>query len=243
MLTRIRNRDLELARKIHHSLLPAPFEDERLEFAYAFDPMEGVGGDYCHVGYVEGGRLALNVSDVTGHGIPAALMVGRVSSFVQSFLQHSDRPKDLVESLNTFLCARFSGIGVLLTFYAALIDPVKRRMLYSGAGHPPAIIVPRTGPTERLDSQNSILGVAPVAIEESTIPLPRGSLICVFTDGVYEARNGRGASYGIDRLVSKVESMRTLPAAEVVQEVRGEVARHQGGRPHDDSLFLAVRLK
>lgn len=243
MITRIRNRDLELARKIHHSLLPAPFEDDRLEFAYAFDPMEGVGGDYCHVGYVDGGRLALNVSDVTGHGIPAALMVGRVSSFVQTFLQHSDRPRDLVESLNTFLCARFSGIGVLLTFYAALLDPVKRRLTYSGAGHPPAIVIPPNGHAVRLDSQNSILGVAPVAIEEATVPLQRGSLVCVFTDGVYEARNGRGSSYGIDRLVEKLVSMRGRTAAEVVDEIRSDVTRYHKGRPHDDSLFLAVRLR
>ncbi|MBI2901316.1 MAG: serine/threonine-protein phosphatase [Planctomycetes bacterium] len=240
MLSRTGARERELALRIHRSLLPAPFEDDRAEFAYSYDPIEPVGGDCCRVEYVGRGRLAVQVSDVTGHGVASALMVGRVSSFIQGSPRGRTRPREVVGSLNEFLCARFAETGMLMTFFAVLLDPARRRLTWAGAGHPPAFLVPPRGPAARLDSQNPILGAARWPVSEGAHELPPGSLLFLFTDGLVESRNG--SAFGLDRLATKLESLRGARAADAVREIGREAGRLRG-RPVDDVLLLAVRVK
>lgn len=235
--------DLDLARRIHMSMLPEPFDDRRFECALSYHPMEQVGGDYCHVEYLDRGRLAVGVSDVTGVGVPAALMVSRVNSFVQSQCGARRSPADLVDSLNLFLCRYFSGIGLFLTFFAAILDPARRRIRYAGAGHPAAIIVPEKGAPALLESQNAMLGIEPMQIRESSARLERKSLILFLTDGVLEARNGRRRQYGLERLLSRLEKVRGAGAANVVRDVWLDLRRFSGGKIQDDCLLLALRIK
>lgn len=216
--------DLELALRIHRSLVPEPFEDDRYAFACAYDPVETVGGDYGYAGYEQGGRLVLHVSDVTGHGVPAALMVGRVCGLVRGL----SRPREVLEELNRFLAARFPETGMLMSFCALRIDPARKRLTWSGAGHPPALVVPPRGPARRLESQNPILGVGPMRVREGACPVERGALVVAFTDGVFE---------DLDGLVRRLEADRRKPVGGIVEAVR------KLRRRADDALVLAVRVK
>ncbi len=213
-----------------------PFEDDRVAFDFYSDPVESVGGDYCHVEYVGRRRLAIHVSDVTGHGPEAASLSSRTSVRVRKRLSEGEGPGRILEDLNGFLCRRFRATGMLMSFHAIVIDLSRRTLRWAGAGHPPAFLIPPRGRAIPLPSENPILGAGPYAGKESERRLTRGSLVAAFTDGLYERRNG--GSRGLSRILRRLESLRDAPVRKIVESMRRASSLRE-----DDALFLAVRVK
>ncbi len=113
---------LRLAAKVHSSLLPRPVRRERIFVDVRYQPVEEVGGDYCQVRFSDPDTCYITMCDVTGHGIGPALMATRVSSQVRHNIVHGCTPRDVVASLNRFICDHFAETDLYLTFMAARID-------------------------------------------------------------------------------------------------------------------------
>jgi phosphoserine phosphatase RsbU/P len=190
-----------LARRIHRSLLPVHLRDERVDVAVHYEEHEWLGGDYCSVLKRSDDHLLICVYDVTGHGLPSALLAGRISSFVQHEIAVARHPCEVLDALNRFVAEHFDGLGIYATFLCVEIDLHRRSIAYAGAGHPPALLHRQDGSFEPLGSLSPILGVFPEMGRNCRVSktyFTPGDRLLLFTDGLIETRNANGEMLGID---------------------------------------------
>jgi serine phosphatase RsbU (regulator of sigma subunit) len=161
---------LQLAAKVHRSLLPLPVRTDRIEVDVRYLPVEEVGGDYCQVRFPSEDVCYITICDVTGHGIGPALLASRVSSEVRHSVLLGKSPSEVLDALNRFVCGNFVEAGLFLTFLAVRIDMATREVTWSGAGHPSAILIHTDGTVLRLASQNlmsaDLFGMADRILEQ-----------------------------------------------------------------------------
>lgn len=242
--------EIALARRIHRTLLPRDdHEDERVQWAVRCLEHDRLGGDYCTVRYVGEDRLFLCICDVTGHGLPAALMAGRINSFVRHETEDASHPCEVVHHLNAFLTRNFSGLGVFATFFCALLDFRDSRIYYAGAGHPPALLSGKDGGgSVALVSDSPMLGVLDeegFPCRVCSQPLENGDRLLLYTDGLVEARDAKGNFFDQTGLESafggwKKEESPGLFANALV----GQLTEFSGAESFDDDvLLLALAVK
>lgn len=238
---------LRLAAKVHSSLLPKPVWCERVSVDVRYQPVEEVGGDYCQVRFSDPDTCYITMCDVTGHGIGAALMATRVSSQVRHNIVHGSMPRDIVESLNRFICDCFAETDLYLTFMAARIDLRSSRITWCGAGHPCPLLIRRDRRTvERLNSQNPMIGVKEDCLSEEaehTLPLQPGDRLLFYTDGLTETADAEGrclGTQGLSEIGVKAQSVSLFEAADYILE---RVAENQHGPATDDKTLIVVEIK
>jgi len=236
-------RDLELARRVHRSQLPADLIRPDLEVAVRARPRIGIGGDYATVLELSDGRVYVAVSEVTGHGVASALLVTRVNAFVRERLIASPSPCELIDALDAFLCAHFDVVGLLATFFCARFDPATGVLEHAGAGHPPAIVC-RAGETEELRSAVPVLGMRGLnagACRPGTTTLQPGEAFVLYTDGVTEAGDSVHDQFGTARLGAVLRNHVPTGATATADAVLLAVDAHEPGAASDDRLVLVLR--
>ena len=185
--TRARQAHLQIANRVHQSLLSQPVRHPRIDIDARSLPMDGVGGDYCQVLFPDESCCYLTMCDVTGHGIGPALLATRVSSEVRRLVFNRLRPVEIVARLNAFVLDLFGDAELQLSFFAAQLDLRGHSITYSGAGHPgPLLIHQGSGLIETLESQNLLMGVAEHCLSdrpEQSSPWSPGDRLLLFTDG------------------------------------------------------------
>ncbi|MEU2063770.1 SpoIIE family protein phosphatase [Streptomyces sp. NPDC013455] len=239
---------------LQHSLLPHHLPDQAaLEIATRYLPAAtraGVGGDWFDVIPLSGARVALVVGDVVGHGIRASATMGRLRTAVRTLadvdlpadelLTHLD---DLVLRLaadegSTDPAAETAG-GIGTTCLYAVYDPVSRRCTLARAGHPPPAVVTPDGTVRFLDvPAGPPLGLGGLPFEAVETELPEGSLLALYTDGLFEARD-----HDIDEALDKMFSALSRPTKSldaVCDRVLTELLSH---RPDDDIALLVARTR
>lgn len=199
--------DLKAAAAIQRSLVPSQAPPlAGLHLAWRFIPCERVGGDLFHFVPMPDGQLAVYVLDVSGHGVPAAMVTVSLSQYLSPQARHlSDdggiayAPGDVLAALDReYPIERFDKY---FTIAYTLIDPRAGRLRYSLGGHPQPLVVRRDGRIELLDAGGALIGVgAPVPFEEAAIDLQPGDRIFLFTDGITECEDRGGAAFGDARL-------------------------------------------
>ncbi|MCS0606336.1 SpoIIE family protein phosphatase [Streptomyces sp. LP11] len=253
-----RARDLPRSRTttmaLQRSLLPHPLPDQgALEIATRYLPAAsraGVGGDWFDVIPLSGSRVALVVGDVVGHGIRASATMGRLRTAVRT-LADVDLPADeLLTHLDDLVLrlaadegsadpdAETAG-GIGTTCLYAVYDPVSRRCTLARAGHPPPAVVTPDGAVRLLDvPAGPPLGLGGLPFEAVEAELPEGSLLALYTDGLFEARD-----HDIDEALDKMFAALGRPATSldaVCDRVLTELLSH---RPDDDIALLLARTR
>lgn len=236
----------ELARRIHRSMLPERFRDERAELAVRYEEHEILGGDYCSMLRTDENKLFLCICDVTGHGLPAALLAARINSFVRQEITVAGHPCEVVDTLNRFVAQYFDGLGIYATFFCAEINLRWGGLTYAGAGHPPALLW-RKGRTERLGSISPLIGVFPEMGQQCQLQKTRvepGDRLILFTDGLTETRGTAGDLFGIEGVEAVLA---TLPGDADSDQALDEIfaARRRFARAEkldDDVLVVAARF-
>ena len=238
---------LRLAAKVHSSLLPKPVRRERVSVDVRYQPVEEVGGDYCQVRFSDPDTCYITMCDVTGHGIGAALMATRVSSQVRHNIVHGCTPRDIVESLNRFICDHLAETELHLTFMAARIDSRSNQITWCGAGHPCPLLI-RCGrrTVEQLNSQNSMIGIMEDCLSEEpehTLPLHPDDRLLFYTDSLTETADADGrclGTKGLSEIGIKAQSVSVFEAADYILE---HVADCQHGPATDDKILIVVEIK
>jgi phosphoserine phosphatase RsbU/P len=236
-------RELELAAAIQREILPRALPRvEGVELAAANVPTRQVGGDYYDWFPLSGGRLGFLVADVSGKGIPAALLVSTVHSAVHLQIDEAKTIADLVTRIDRHL-QRFAATRKFLTLFFGLLEPDTGHFRYVSAGHNPVLLVRSAGGLVRLESTGVPVGMLPNASwREETIELSPGDLLCVYTDGVTEAVDEREEEFGLERLSEIVARGASRPVRELCDEVLAAVADFARGMPqYDDQTLLLVR--
>ncbi|ARP72279.1 ATPase [Streptomyces pluripotens] len=239
---------------LQRSLLPHPLPDQgALEIATRYLPAAtrvGVGGDWFDVIPLSGARVALVVGDVVGHGIRASATMGRLRTAVRTLADVDLPPDELLTHLDDLVlrlaadegssdpAAETAG-GIGTTCLYAVYDPVARKCILARAGHPPPAVVTPDGAVRFLDvPAGPPLGLGGLPFEATETDLPEGSLLALYTNGLFEARD-----HDIDEALDKMFAALGRPAKSldsVCDRVLTELLSH---RPDDDIALLVARTR
>ena len=237
----IRMRDeLRYARELQLSMLPdcAP-EVAWADLCAISVPATEVGGDYYDY-FVDENRIALVCGDVAGHGMAAGLVLSAMRSGFTLLKDSLTNPASVLKRLHD-LIVETSRRRMLVTVAVVLLDHAARRATIASAGHPPIVVAHADGTVEMLDLFAPPLGVRlPVDIPQRTIDLQAGDFFILHSDGIYETRNDRGDSYGLDRLMQVVRENLATDAEELRDAIVEDVERFRGSAPQEDDLTVVV---
>ncbi|MGH9582373.1 MAG: SpoIIE family protein phosphatase [Bryobacteraceae bacterium] len=210
--------ELAQASEIQRSLLPAEVPIcEGYELAGHNLPCRTVGGDYYDFLPYRDGRLALVIGDVSGKGLPAALMMSSLQARVEMLIETQPDPASAVGILNRNLAAR-CPLGRFITFFYALLDPASGSLAYSNAGHNYPLLLRANGSVHRLaEGGGIVLGLTSSArYEFKNVQVNPGDLLALYSDGVTEAFDAGGQEFGEQGLIDFLISHRSEPCAEIV---------------------------
>ena len=237
-------RELKVAREVQRELLPREVPDVAgLELAGVCRPAIAVGGDLYDFLRAGDGRLGLAIADVSGKGVPAALLMAHLQASMRSRFPTADGPGSLAAGLNEALCGS-SSVSRYATAFVATFDPETRRLSYTNAGHLPAILV-RAGGTEHCDEGGMPIGLFEGATYETGgRTLDPGDLLALFTDGVTEAPAPDGEEFGAARLADLLRAHRARPLEAVIDAVLDALLRWSGPvDAHDDVTLVLARVR
>lgn len=238
------HKELEIARQIQSSTLPRTIPAlPGLEIAARYLPMSAVAGDFYDFLVVDEQHVGILVADVTGHGVPAALIASMLKVAFAGQAEHAAEPALMLTGLNRALCGKFEEHFVTAAYL--YIDLEKGVMRYSAAGHPPLMIFPHGEERAREIEENGLmLGLFPEAEYASVeLALQPGDRCLMYTDGIFEATNSAREEFGKPRCREFLESERALPAGHFARALLEKVAYFSGTngtRPQDDDITLLV---
>ncbi len=214
--------ELAVARKIQASILPATIPNQkRLQILAAYHPMTAVAGDFYDFILVDAHRLGVLIADVTGHGVPAAMIAAMVKMAVQTVVPAAQSPPDVLQGLNRMLSGQPSDHFVTAAYL--FVDTESHTARYSAAGHPPLLLT-RNGTVQRIESNGLVFGVLPHAeYPVREIALSPGDRLILYTDGVLEPENVNGQPFGDFRLEEVVLDSRSLPPSDLVDRLLTEI--------------------
>ncbi len=238
--------DLRLAARVQNSLAPRSLVWDTMSVDAFYHPVHSIGGDFALVNSTDQEHLSLLVCDVSGHGIGSALVANRIYSETTTHLRSGMPFLDMFGELNRFLIEDIAGSGMFVTVAAARIDVDRRRMVFAGAGHPPAMVSRRGQNPVLLESRSMILGALPDAVDVTTsleVQLEPDDRILLYTDGITEVFNSRGEMLGIAGVQEIVRQTSSLPAREMKQGILDRVAAWREGPPTDDVSLMLVHVR
>lgn len=237
-------RELQTAREIQNLLLPSSLpEFDDLDLAAQLIPAHMVGGDYYNILKINENQSLLFIADVSGKGIPAALIVSTIYSCLETYLHLHQNEFDLltlVASMNKALIGA-TTLDKYATCWFGLYDHSKKKLTSVNAGHNPPYIF-RKNKTEPivLDTGGVILGVMEMPFEIEEIELKSDDVVVFFTDGVTEAWNKQEEDYEEFRLIEVVNKNKEKSASEILNEIENDVNNHVSGAPQSDDFTCAV---
>ncbi len=249
--------DLRAAGGIQRSLLPKRLpESTQLEMAWKFIPSETIGGDIFNVFSLDGRHYAFYMLDVSGHGVPSALVTVSVSQILQP---HSEgilmqqiaeppyykllSPREVLERLDReYPIERFEKY---FTVFYGIIHMDSEELVYSSAGHPPAILLRESGQTELLDEGGPIIGLgSSIPFDMGQKKLIRGDKMILYTDGVLECQNERGEFYGSERFLRVLKQSRDQNLDVILDKVIEDIKSFcVDVKPQDDITLLGMAYR
>ena len=237
---------LEIAREVQAELLPARTDGlDPVRLATVYRPAGQVGGDFYDAFRTADGRVALVIGDVSGKGVPAALLMGVIHGAVRSvpWWESATRHEQETVQLNRLLC-RDASASRYASMFSCCYDPVGRQLLYLNAGHCPPLLVglePGGAVVDALDAGGPVLGLLEDArYSQARRGVSAGELLVLFSDGLVETTNAGGQEYGAGRLRGLLESAGSADPAAVRDAIMASVTAFRGGGPAADDVTLVV---
>jgi len=230
---------MKIAAEIQRALLPNPrYSGNGFELAGTSVPCLAIGGDFFDYVDLPDGGFGFVLGDVSGKGLPAALLTAVVQGVfaIEASLGHS--PSAALAALNETMIRKAVEGRFVTVFYGALSS--EGRLTYTNAGHHPPIVLGRSG-LRRLWSGGTIVGVFRDArYDQETVTLDPGDLVVVFSDGVPEAFNVEGEEFGSDRLIECVRANAALPPVALLEEIMAAVRRFVKDAVRSDDVTILV---
>ena len=233
-------RELEIARQIQSSTLPRRLP--RLagyDFGALISPARAVGGDFYDAIPLGHGRIGVAIGDVSDKGVPAALYMSLVYSLLRAEANRHRTPGSVLLAVNNLLID-MEVTHMYVTLVYGVLDYDRQEFSYARAGHPYPILLDASGRQQILAERvGQPLGMLPApSLDEQSMPLPAGGVILLFTDGITEAADPLGSSFGDKRLVGALQRHAGLPAQEICNSLYRLVDRHCGLTPQQDDITL-----
>jgi sigma-B regulation protein RsbU (phosphoserine phosphatase) len=238
------SREIEIAREVQQRLFPQILpEVAALEYAGHCRPAQGVGGDYYDFLALTSGRLGIAIGDVSGKGVPAALLMASLQASVRGQSQaEGGHVAELMTNVNRLVCDA-SPENRYATFFYGQFDPATRRLIYSNGGHNAPIVL-RGTEVLRLECGGPPVGLfRPSRYEQEEIELRPGDVLILFTDGISEAENPAQGEWGEDALIESTRRRIELPPVKIIAHIMEDADAFASGAPqHDDMTLVIARV-
>jgi sigma-B regulation protein RsbU (phosphoserine phosphatase) len=234
--------ELRDAREIQNHLLPTRIPQIKdYEIAGVSQPVRNVGGDFYDVVRVSETQTVLCIADVSGKGMPAALLMSSLQAALRPLMWDTRSPRELCSRLNRILC-EIAPVGKFISFFYAVLDSKDNRLTYCNAGHNPPVLVRANGMASELNAAGAVLGQFPDWVyEQSDLLLRPGDRLIMFTDGLIEASNLDEEQFGEQRLTKIAQENLGSSAEELKTQLMQAASEHCGGRFQDDASMIVVR--
>jgi sigma-B regulation protein RsbU (phosphoserine phosphatase) len=233
-------KELEVARQLQSSILPTTIpEIQGVRIAVSYRPMTAVAGDFYEFVPVDGDRIGFLVADVTGHGVPAALIASMIKVAMQSVVPCAHDPREVLCGLNRILFPQIRDQFVSAAYL--WLDLESHKAWYSAAGHPP-LLRWRKGKLERIESNGLLFGVSPNPdYPVCGLEVCSGDRFLLYTDGVIEPQNASGDSFGDRKLEEVVRNNQSRPPSELADQLLSEIRGWQpASLAQQDDITLIV---
>jgi sigma-B regulation protein RsbU (phosphoserine phosphatase) len=238
------NRELEIAREVQERLFPQSYPVVAgLEFAGRCRPAQGVGGDYYDFLELPDGSLGIGIGDVSGKGIPAALLMASLQASLRG--QTISGAVDLAKLMSNVnrLIFDTSPSNRYATFFYGQYEPATRLLTYVNGGHNPPMVF-RNGEILRLEDGGPVVGLFKLSrYAQGCVPLAVGDILVLFTDGISEAMNAADEEWDEARLMESVRACRDRSALEMIECLMRDADAFVAGAPqHDDMTIMIVKV-
>src|SRR4029079_704964 len=236
---------LEIARKVQLELLPdndPTFENFDIS-AYIF-PTEEVSGDYYDWVRIFDDQIGIVVADAVGKGMPAALLMAFLRASLRAGVQVGYAPHIALSKVSDLLWDSVEDHQFITAIYG-MLDSANRTFVFSNAGHNPPLLIKPNGEYRFVEYGDMPLGMfREMRYHQHFIRFEQGQVMVIYTDGITEAARENGEEYGQERFAKRVLEGIHLPAKELIDHVRKDVADFTGRKFLDDdgTLFVVKAL-
>ena len=238
---------LTLAKEVQQSLFPKQaLKIEGYEVAGKSIYCDETGGDYYDFIPMTGGdgqKLGIAVGDVSGHGIPAALLMATVRSALRQRASHPGSADRIIADVNRQISDDVGHSGEFITLFFLVINPGRMEFEWVRAGHDPALLYdPGTDSFEEMGGTGMALGIDEkyhCSGNRRSAVLP-GQVILLGTDGLWEAANPKGERFGKKAICDVVRKNAASSATEIVEAVLGAIEKFQAGAKREDDVTLVI---
>lgn len=236
--------ELKVASDIQKSMLPRIIpEFEGYEIYANMVPAKTVGGDFYDFIPLSDDSLAIAIGDVADKGVPAALFMAMVRSFLRAETHHGVSPKKVLEGVNNHLL-ELNDKGIFVTILLGILNNKTNQFTYTRAGHELPVLVDYKGSVKQLHKgKGQVLGVFDkLTLDEKHFNLSHKSMMVLYTDGITDAINGDNQMFGLQGLLHTVSDMSQQSVGCVCEELFRAVNKHQSHLPqYDDMTVIAVK--
>lgn len=237
--------ELKIGHQIQKGMLPSELPQVKgLDIATSFTPAKEVGGDFYDI-FMRGKELVLAIADTSGKGLSACLYSLGMRSHLRSFGSLDFPLKDILTHSNRLFYQDAQEKGMFVTAWLAIYYPHTKKLVFSSAGHYPALLRKKDGGVISLNTKGIALGATPhIDVETEEITLDEGDLLLLYTDGVIDAHNKEGEVFGASRLQEFLQKQIFKSSSEIANDLTDEITRFAAGtEQHDDITFLVLQIK
>jgi serine phosphatase RsbU (regulator of sigma subunit) len=235
-------RELELARQVQQSVLPRIFPlVPGYTFAARSEPARWVGGDFYDVIHLDADRFAIVVGDVSGKGMPAALYMAQTHSLLRAEARREDSPRAVLYSVHRLLQA-LGRSSMFVTVFYGIVDGAARRLTYTRAGHDRPLLL-RGGEIQPLGGEGTILGfpdLEDLYLSEEVLDLYPGDRLVLYTDGLIDIVSADGKPFGLERLLTLLQSHTALPPGDLLAATFTDLAAYQQTAEQFDDMTMLI---
>ncbi|HUP49197.1 MAG TPA: fused response regulator/phosphatase, partial [Thermoanaerobaculia bacterium] len=237
-------RDLQIARRVQEALVPrGSFATSTVEIRSGYIPSAALSGDFYDY-FLQDGSLYIFVADVSGHGLPAAILVSLLKSYIHTEATAERSLAEVMAQLNDFL---FS-VSLPTQFATAQLFRINTggKLVYANAAHPAFLLYSHEQQrTQAYEHPSNLLGAMPgMTFEEQALTLFPGDTLFIYTDGLSDMRNAAGEFYSIDRIVALLEESRDDDIGALHERIYDDVHGFSAVEEfRDDIAFVLARLK
>ncbi len=238
--------EMNLARQIQVDLLPEnPPRNDCYQVIAHSQPSRTVGGDFYDFMETDpNGGFAMVIADVSGKGMPAALLAAQIQAALRSEVFNHRKVSDTVTNVNNIVANLSSSSGKYATMFYGVFRPEKNEFEYSNAGHNFPILVRADGSHELLVDGGTIIGVFEgTPYEAKKVRLKPEDIIFFYTDGLSEAQNHEQEEYGENRILEYITAHRREPAGAIKDGILEQVSRFSPNlTPEDDTTIVILKM-
>jgi sigma-B regulation protein RsbU (phosphoserine phosphatase) len=230
-------KELDIAKQIQLSILPAPFPASRsFRIAARYLPMTSVAGDFYDFFVIGESEAGVLIADVSGHGVPAALIASMVKLAATSQQANADSPSQLLLGMNSALCGNTQSQFVTAGY--VYLNAARRELRYSAAAHPPMLLL-RDGEVTEIAENGLMLAAFDFATYTTiTREIQPGDRLVLYTDGVLEATNMHDEEFGTNRLRDLIAETARLSEVDAADKIISSIQQWSAVQNDDLTVVL-----